>query len=136
MYKALPFLIVNKALKKIINKKKMFFLPFSDRPKISENKVLFFFFWCLILYFSTKCYNKLSKYIVTVPNRYFHEIFWNIQPLLTPESNQFWGSACLRMHTHEWHCISSASRLKTKKQKQKKINLPTKPKGQTNFLFF
>ena len=39
------------------------------------------------------------------------------------------------MHTHEWYCISSVSRLK-----KKKIDLPTvpnfEPKGQTNLLSF
>ena len=27
----------------------------------------------------------------------------------TPGLNQFWGSACSIMHTHEWYCISSES---------------------------
>ena len=46
-------------------------------------------------------------------------------PPPTPELNQFWGSACPRMNTHEWYCISSVSKFIHLKKKKKKIDLPT-----------
>ena len=59
-------------------------------------------------------------------------------PPPTPGLNQFWGSACPRMHIHEWYCIFYVSRfLKIKKNKKYLPTLPTfRPKGQTNLLFF
>ena len=54
------------------------------------------------------------------PKKGILTIYIGIQPFSTPGSNKFWGSACPRIHTHEWYCISSTSRFGEK-------NWPTDP---------
>ena len=102
--------------KTIRPKKKMFVCPFLTDPKNWKTRVCFFF-WYSTLYFST----KMSKYVVTVPKRNFNQIYWN-----TTTSNtriKLILRLCMpkNAHTHEWYCISSASRFKKKK------NQPTDP---------
>ena len=62
-----------------------------------------------------------------------------IQPLPTPGSNQFWCSACPRIHIHEY-MNNIVFLLHPDFKKKKKIDLPTLPvfrsKGQTNLSFF
>ena len=83
----------------------------------------------------------MSEYIETVPKSHFNQIL-EYNPLPTSELNQFWGSACPRMHIYEWYCISSVSKFKKKRKekRKRKTDLPTlpifRPKGQTNLLFF
>ena len=66
------------------------------------------------------------------------QTLWNTKPLSTPGLTLILRLYMPKnaLHTHEWYCISSASRFK----KKKKIDLPTLlifvPKGQTNILFF
>ena len=59
-------------LKLGLNKKDVC-LPFSDRPKIVENKSQLFFFFQFRI-FKQKCENKISEYIETVPQRHFYQI--------------------------------------------------------------
>ena len=52
------------------------------------------------------------------------------KPLPIPGSNQFWGSACQRMHTHEYIAFflrPDLKRIKKKKKKRKKKDRHTDP---------
>ena len=108
----------------------------------------FFVCFCLfVCFFDTqfcifskqKCSYELSFKIVTVPKRYFNHSRYNgIQPLNSTPRLTLILRFCMpkNAHTHEWYCISVASRSK----KKKKIDLQTlmifRPRGQTNLLFF
>ena len=88
-------------------KKRCLFALFLTDLKFWKTRVgcffvfVFCFFWYSSFVFLNKyVQNKMSEYILTVPKGILTR-YNGIQPLPTPGSYQFWGSACPRIHTHE-----------------------------------
>ena len=107
----------------------MFVCPFPTDPKFWKIRIIFFFFYSQYSQFCN-C-NCPKKGTVTCCN--------GKQLPLTPWLNQFWGSACPRMHTHMNDTAFLVSRIKKKKKKKK--DWPTNPpnfqakRANTPFIF-
>ena len=100
--------------------------PFPTDPKYWKIRVVLFFFFFFYTQFcivKQKCWNKMSKYIVTVPKRYFNQIKWNTIPSNT-RIKPIWVCMPKNAHTHEWCSMSSVFRFK---EKERKIDLLTLP---------
>ena len=61
----------------------------------------------------------LHFFFITVQKRLFIQIEWNTTPF-QHRYTLILKLCSSRMHTHEWYCISSASKFETKKTKEKK----------------
>ena len=100
---------------KVRPKKKVFVCPFPTDPKYQKTKVVFFFYILNFVFLNKNVQNKVSEYIVTVPKRYFHQIYWNTTPSNTRIKPIL--RLCMPKNSHTWiiNCISFASGLKKKK---------------------
>ena len=102
--------------------KKLFVCPFPTNPTFWKTRVIFFFF--IFYFFITVNFAVLNKivetkcHIVTVPQRHFNLLYWNIttsntriKPIL---------ELCMPKKAHTWMTLAFLLCIELKKKKKKK----------------